>query len=403
MMWITPYLGLNTVVGQAFGNGVTETTTLDQFGRTAQIKYVNSSDVTTDDFQYGYDQDGNVLYEINGVNSAMSQLYTYDNLNRLTSYEQGTLNDDDTATTGTPSEGQSWTYDALGNQIAVDTNGTTVDSTVNSQNELTENGSNDLAFDNDGNTKTDENGSTYIYDAWNRLISVTNSSSTVLASYAYDADGNRMTETSGATVTVSYFSSQGQVVEERQSSTVINQNVWGILYGNDLVERDDNSTSGSLGISGSGLGRRIYLQQDADWNDTTLVSATGSVLQRATYSSFGIQTVLTAGWGSTTDAYDIGYGYQDMLYDPITGLSRAGQRYYSAGLDRWLQQDGGYWDGMNVYQFLDSNPVGNDDPSGMGHYPVWGPGNPGYELLERQHKLMNEDYTRDRTIPRECP
>ncbi len=152
------YLGLNTIVGQAFGDGVTETTTLDQFGRTAEIKYVNSSSTTTDDFQYGYDQDSNVLYKLNMLNTALSELYTYDNLNRLTSYEQGTLNSDDNAITGTPSQSQSWTYDALGNQIAVETNGTTVDSAVNSQNELTENGSNSLAFDNDGNTKTDQNG-----------------------------------------------------------------------------------------------------------------------------------------------------------------------------------------------------------------------------------------------------
>ena len=35
------YQGVSTVVGQTFGNGVTETTALDQFGRTAEVKYVD--------------------------------------------------------------------------------------------------------------------------------------------------------------------------------------------------------------------------------------------------------------------------------------------------------------------------------------------------------------------------
>ncbi len=41
------YLGEGTIVGQFFGNNITETTTLDQFGRTAEINYVNTSTDTS--------------------------------------------------------------------------------------------------------------------------------------------------------------------------------------------------------------------------------------------------------------------------------------------------------------------------------------------------------------------
>ena len=86
------YLGLSTIVGQAQGNGITETTTLNTFWRSqGEINYA-IGDTTTDNFQYGYDNNGNVLYELNGVNANFSQLFNYDDLNRLSSYQRGTLN-----------------------------------------------------------------------------------------------------------------------------------------------------------------------------------------------------------------------------------------------------------------------------------------------------------------------
>src|SRR6202042_1771478 len=96
--------------------------------------------------------------------------------------------------------------------------------------------------------------------------------------------------------TTFYLSSQDQVIEERHSSTVVAQNVWGVDYVNDLLLRDDNSTSGSLGKSGSGLGERLYAQHDANFNVTSLVSTTGTVLQRVVYTPYGQKTVLDVSW-----------------------------------------------------------------------------------------------------------
>ena len=61
---------------------------------------------------------------------------------------------------------------------------------------------------------TDENGQQYVYDAWNRLVTVKNSSGTTIASYTYDGLGRRITETDGSTTTDVYFSSQGQVLRK---------------------------------------------------------------------------------------------------------------------------------------------------------------------------------------------
>jgi hypothetical protein len=50
---------------------------------------------------------------------------------------------------------------------------------------------------------------------------------------------------------------------------VINQYVWSLAYVNALVLRDDNSSTGSYGKTSSGLGRRIYVQQDANFVSVT--------------------------------------------------------------------------------------------------------------------------------------
>jgi hypothetical protein len=49
----------------------------------------------------------------------------------------------------------------------------------------------------------------------------------------------------------------------------------------------------------------------------------------------------------------------------VTGLYDFRNRPYSASLGRWMGQDRGYWDGMNLYQYVGSNPVAFTDPSGL--------------------------------------
>src|SRR6185437_10000773 len=122
----------------ANGDGGDQYTGLDRFGRVIDQFWVNgSTGAAVDRNQYGYDQDGDVLYRQNLVDAAMSELYTYDNLNQLTSFQRGTLNSTKNGISGTPSRSQSWTPDALGNFTGVTTNGTTQTRSANQQNEYT--------------------------------------------------------------------------------------------------------------------------------------------------------------------------------------------------------------------------------------------------------------------------
>src|SRR5208283_3277067 len=111
--------------------------------------------------------------------------------------------------------------------------------------------------------------------------------------YSYNPAGYRITQIESGQTTDLYYSANWQVLEERQASTgtVTNQYVWSPFYVNDLVLRDNNSLSGDLGLAASGLGQRLYAQQDANYDVTSLADTSGNVVQRFTYSPYGQVTV----------------------------------------------------------------------------------------------------------------
>jgi RHS repeat-associated protein len=223
-----------------------------------------------------------------------------------------------------------------------------------------------LTYDNNGNTLTDENGQSYTYDAWNRQVTAKNSSGATIATYSYDPTGRRITETTGNATTDVYFTDQWQDIEERQSGTVTRQNVWGLGYVNQLVERDDNSTSGDLGAAGSGLGERLYAQQDANWSVTSLVDTSGNVVERITYLPYGGATFLTSSWLPTTDAFEQNTLFQGGQYETATGNYLFGYRDYDPTSGTWKEQDPlGYIDGPDRNALERSNPIESVDPFGL--------------------------------------
>ena len=290
-----------TYISQSSGTGDDgdQYTGLDRFGRVVEVNWYNTStQSSTDDFQYGYDQGSNVLYKDNMLDSSMSELYHtsgsgngYDGLNQLTGFARGTLSASQQGgqldTVASPSTTESWALDALGNFTSVTLNGTQTSRTNNQQNEVAAVGSANLGFDKNGNTTTDDQGHVLVYNAWNELVEV-KSGSTVLVAYSVDGLGRRVTENAG-TLTDIYFSAQWQVVEEDISGSMTNQYVWSPVYVNAMIERDTPT-------------QRLYVQQDADWNVTALVNTSGSVVERYAYDPYGAVTYLTASWGSRTGA-----------------------------------------------------------------------------------------------------
>ena len=337
---------------------------LDRFDRVVdQNWYKPSTSSSVEDVQYGYDAAGNVLWRNDPVNTAFGELYTYDGLNQLASFQRGTLNGTKTGLTGSATASQSWTPDALGNFTSVTTNGTAQTRTANQQNEVTTvSGATTPVYSPAGEMTTDETGKQYVYDAWGRIVTVKGSGGTTLETLTYDGLNRQVTSTSSGTTTT-YYSDKGQVVEEWQGGAVQARNVWSPVYANALVVRDQSS------LHNGTLDQRLYAAQDANWNVTALVNASGSVVERYAYLPYGAVTALNPStWGVlSVSTYGAVYLFQGMRQDGASGLYEAPNRWYSTTLGRWVTTDPLGFDGrdVNLLRFVGNSPTDRVDPNGL--------------------------------------
>jgi YD repeat-containing protein len=174
---------------------------------------------------------------------------------------------------------QAWDFDALGNWDSLTTDGGSPQTrTHNKQNEITTvSGATTPTFDANGNMTTDETGNQYVYDAWNRLKVVKNSGGTTLKTYVYDALGRRVAETAGGATTDFYYSTNWQVLEERDTARTNDtkaRHVWSPVYVDAMVFRDSDTADDGT------LDERLWVQQDANWNVTALTNSSGTVVER---------------------------------------------------------------------------------------------------------------------------
>ena len=163
-------------------------------------------------------------------------------------------------------------------------------------------------------------------------------------SYAHDALSRRVTEDSG-TARDLYYSGETQT-----------QYVWSPVYVDALVARDRDS-------------ERVYVQQDANWNVTALVSTSGDVLERYIYDSYGQVTVLAPDWSTRSNSSHAWvYLHHGGRFEGVSGLYNFRTRDYSPTLGRWMQQvpvpapDSG----NNFYLYAFASPTNWTDPGGSG-------------------------------------
>lgn len=396
------YLGLSTVVEKVRPEPGTELTYLDtvsgdagdqyagldRFGRIIDQRWIDSSSGTAiDRFKYGYDRNGNVLFKDNQLDNNFDELYHadgassgYDLLDRLVEFQRGALSDansdgtPDTVTTA--SRSQSWSLDALGNWSSVSNDGTPEARTHNRQNQATAVGIETPEYDANGNTTLSHEFHNLAYDAWNQLVNVVPDSPDTI-SYGYDALGRRVWRffedgNTFATTTVDYyFSDRWQVLEEQQSGDTTSQYVWSPHYVDEMVLRDRDTDA-----DGDPDDERLYVQQDHNYNVTSLTDDAGAVVERFAYDPYGSATVLEEDWdpkAGNASGYAWKHLHQGGMYDNVAGLYHFRHRDLSPTLGRWMQQDFGYFDSSNLYQAFNSNTRSYVDPLGLWRVVV-GPG-----------------------------
>jgi RHS repeat-associated protein len=374
------YLGLGTVVkrahpetgvdltyvklsGESTGDAGDQYTGLDRFGRVDDQRWTTSAGTAADRRQYGYDRDSNRLYADNQVSTSNSELYAYDGLNQLTSFQRGTLNGTKTGLTGSASRSQSWDFDAVGNFDSQTTDGTTQTRSANKQNEITSiSGATTPTYDAAGDMTGDETGKQFVYDAWGRLVAVKDSGGSTLAAYRYDGLGRRAQETVSGTTTDLYYSDQWQVLEERVGGVAKASYVWSPVYVDALICRDrDTDGNGTLD-------ERLYAPQDVNWNVVALVNTSGTVVERYAYDAYGTQTVMDGGWNTRTgSSYAFPLGFQGLRYDAAASGYNARNREEDPALGQFTATDPlGFGAGdADLYRYERNGPEGTADPSGL--------------------------------------
>jgi RHS repeat-associated protein len=170
---------------------------------------------------------------------------------------------------------------------------------------------------------------------------------TVLYTAQYDAEGSRVRANVGGT-THEYS------------------------YGAGLLHDTDGGTTYTPGIGQRRSGVDSYFHEDWLGSTRYTTAADGTLPPAASYrfDAFGNVSAFT-GVDSTASKYAGAWGYRS---DAGSGLQMLGLRHYDPVVGRFLNPDPiGHAGGLNLYGYVDNDPVNGVDPSGLqgvGHHYV---------------------------------
>jgi RHS repeat-associated protein len=293
--------------------------------RLKELKHQQGSTVLADN-NYSY----NPANQISGIAELSdTKTFGYDTVDRLTSMTSPTL---------TP---ENYSFDEVGNRTSSHLSSSYGYSENNRLRETETIGK--INYDYNGNpTEIDrlDSSTLFTWDYENRMAIANNDEQ---ITFTYDALGRRVKRLRGDEKT--FYTYDGQ--------DVIMDNVSNV---NSVITKYQNG----LGIDSklklkTGTVSKYFLQ-DHLGSTTALTNSSGSVIESATYDSFG----------NSTGNLSTRYGYTGREFDADLGLQYSRARWYDATLGRFISEDPiGLNGGINQYSYVDGNPQNFVDPSGL--------------------------------------
>ena len=307
-----------------------------------QLKGINVIDPAQNpimNYQYAYDNVGNIKTKTteHGLYD-----YDYDNQYRLTN----AINPN-TAT-------EEFTYDSVGNRLTTQENAEAW--TYNANHELQARPQYSYGYDDNGSITAitkDNQTTTFVYNEANRLKEVKNNENQTIATYQYDPFGRRISKDVSGTKTYFLYTDRGLAGEYTATGQLIRgygYKPYGHWTTDPLYLKDANN--------------HYFYQNDHLGTPQKLTKTNGAIVWDARYESFGKAYV-------QANVIDNPLRFAGQYHDRETGLHYNWNRYYSNELGRYITEDPlGLSAGLNIYAYVDGDPINTVDPLGLDAIPV---------------------------------
>ena len=176
--------------------------------------------------------------------------------------------------------------------------------------------------------------------------------------FQYDALGRRVAR-SGTGGSVVFVQMDQQTIADYPVGGAATTPTFRYVYASYIDEPVVRKTAGTGGTL-------VYFHRNHQYSVTAVTTSTGSIAERYAYTAYGQPTILDAsGVALPTSNFSIRTSYTGREWDATLALHHFRARWVSGLTGRFLSRDPiTYRGGINLYEYVSSNPLWYVDPYG---------------------------------------